>query len=331
MIDGMPVVDMQHHYIPPEALKLCGRTAEFDFSIAINHSSNFKLITDIQANLAFMDRAGIDAAILSTGSFTPNGLAFCRACNDGYGAVLREHPTRFKGMIHVYPLDDAQQNREEIQRARDLGLHGLALCSSYGDVTLDDERMHPTYQAAVDLDMPVYVHPSIRRPIWGGDRYNMTSTLSREYDIIKGFNELFYGVLPRFPQLKVIVGHLGGGLPALKGRLLAFHQPEEIDIPPHQRGHGLSIIEAQELGLVDHYERRLDNFLFDAAGYGGWLPVMRAAFDGLGARRLCFGTDYPFEFTTGARPVIESIAGLDVAADDKKKFFGANLAAIFGC
>lgn len=333
MIDGLQVVDMQHHYIPAPALKFAGKTAEYDFATSLNRFREaYRRISDIEENLAYMDGAGIDAAILSSGSFTPNGFEFCRACNDGYGEVVRRHPRRFRGMIHVYPRDDAARNRDEIRRGvEELGLFGLALSSSYGEVTLDSPPMMPLYEAAVAYDMPVFVHPTIRTNLWGGDRYDMHTTVSREYDIAKAFVEVLYGVLPKFPTLKVVTAHLGGGFPMLKGRLLAWHQPAHIPVPPQSRRHGLAIEQAAELGLVADFERTLANCLFDSAGYGGWLPVIRAGFETLGAEHVCFGSDYPYEMNDPAyaKRAIAAMAALERPAEDKRRFFGANLQAMF--
>jgi predicted TIM-barrel fold metal-dependent hydrolase len=333
MVDGNFVIDMQHHHIPPEALKHVGETSEFDFAKSINRFKNAtRRITSIEADLEYLDAAGIDMAVLSTGSFTPNGIAFCRACNDGYGRVVRQHPKRFIGMIHVYPHDDPRANRDEIKRSvQELGLNGLALVSSYGDTRLDAEVMDPIYEAALLYDMPVFIHPTIRTPLWGGERYDMFATVSREYDIVKSFVELFYGVLPRFPRLKVVMAHYGGGLPALKGRLLAWHQPGHIPIPELSRRRGLAVQEATELGLCQDFESRLANFLFDSAGYGGWMPVIKSAFESLGADRVCFGTDYPYEMDKlpHIRKMLSDINQLDVSPEQKKKFFGENVKKAF--
>ena len=155
----------------------------------------------------------------------------------------------------------------------------------------------------------------------------MYTTVSREYDVVKSFVEILYGVLPRFPELKVIMAHLGGGLPTLKGRLLAWHQPENIPIPPESRRHGLSIDETKELGLYQDFESRLKNVLFDSAGYGGWTPVIRSALETLGADHTCFGSDYPYELEKPAyaKKALLQINRLDVPAEDRKKYFGGNL------
>lgn len=333
MIGNEMVIDMQHHYIPADALKHVGNTYEYDFTVTLERFRKaYQVMTDIEADLRYMEEAGIDAAILSTGSFVSNGFAFCQACNTGYGKVVREHPQRFRGMIHVDPLQDAQRNIDEIRRSvEELGLFGLALVSSYAAVTLDDPVLDPMYESAVRFDMPIFVHPTIRTNLWGGDRYDMHTTISREYDILKSFVELLHGVLPRFPELKIVMAHLGGGFPTIKGRMLAWHQPPHIPLPEDYRRHGLTVHQAQEFGLVDDFEARCRNVLFDSAGIGGWAPAIRAAFETLGSDHICFGTDYPYELGQAfyVRKVLADIDGFDIAADDKRKFLSGNLRRMF--
>ena len=155
--------------------------------------------------------------------------------------------------------------------------------------------------------------------------------MSREYDISKAFVGILYGVLPRFPELKVIMAHFGGGLPALKGRLLAWHQPEGLPIPEEDRRHGLSIRQAKELGLFDDFESKTKDFLFDSAGFGGWLPVINAAFEVLGADHVCFGSDFPYEMNKAqyAKMSIQDVCAVDASHADKRKFFEENVKRFF--
>ena len=327
------VVDMQHHYIPPEALKIVGKTSEYDYTIGLRRFTKaYEIITNIDTHLRWMDESGISMAILSTASFSANGYNFCKVCNDGYSKVIKKYTDKFKGMIHIYPFDDKGKNVGEIKRCvEELGLSGIAVVTSYQNTTIDSDIMNPIYEIAVKYDMPIFVHPSIRINLWGGERYDLYTKLSREYDIAKSFVEIVYGVLPRFPELKVIMPHLGGGLPALKGRLLAWHQPEDYVLPRDDRGHGLAIHQAEKLGLVDDFESRLKNIFFDSAGYGGWLPVMKSALDTLGPDHLCFGTDYPYELREPkyVKEIIREINEIDVSKEDKEKFLCKNLKKLF--
>ena len=333
MVNGYNIVEMQHHFIPSRALQFMGKTREHDYTFGLNrYRAVYDLMGDTNVHIAFMDESGIDTAVLSTGGFTPNGFDFCRACNDGYSEALKKYPGRFKGMIHIYPFD-GEKNRDEVKRAvEELGLWGLALASSYGldqETTVEAAVMDPIYEMAAGYGMPVYIHPPIRKDLWGGQLHDLFTTMSREYDTVKALVEMLYGVLPRFPELKVVMAHLGGGLPALKGRLLAWHQP--ADFPLADRGFGRAIDEAKELGLVDDFERRCANILFDSAGYGGWLPVIRFAFDALGPAHICFGTDYPYELNKPyyTKKLLEDLTRIDVSEEDKQAFLSGNLLRYF--
>jgi len=332
MVNGSTVIDMQHHFIPGGALRFIGKTPEHDFTIGLQkYSKAYETIGDVEVHLKYMDAAGIDVAILSMGPYTSNGYNFCKACNEGFSQIIKEFPGRFKGMIQVYPYDH-DKNEDEIKRGvEELGLWGIALVSSYGEITIDSQLIYPLYEMALKYDMPVFVHPPVRIDLWGGGRYDLYLTLAREYDIAKSFVEIFYGVLPRFPDLKVILSHLGGGLSALKGRLLAWHRPDGFAIPPEERNYGRSVLEAKELGLLNDFESRAKNILFDSAGYGGWLPVIKSAFETLGPDHICFGTDYPYELSkpTYTRMIIDDVNQLEIPDDDKRKYLRGNLEKLF--
>ena len=327
------VIDMQAHYIPPEALKLVRKTEEYDYTIGLNRLAKaYGMITNIDTHLKWMDASGIDMLILSTAAFSANGYRFCKVCNDGYAKIVKEHPDRFRAMIQVYPYDGQKKNKDEIKRGvEELGLRGIAVVSSYRKMTIDSPLMDPIYELALKYDMPVYVHPTIRNKLWGGERYDLFMMLSREYDIAKSFLETVYGVLPRYPELTLIFAHFGGGLPALKGRMLAWHQPKDFPLPEGERGHGFSVDQARKLGLVDDFESRLKKIYYDSAGLGGWMPVMKSAFETLGAGHICFGTDYPYELREPKylRKIIRDIGQIGVPERDKEKFFSGNLKKLF--
>lgn len=328
------VVDMQHHFIPAEALQLVRKTDEHDFTYGLGRfKKEYEQMVDVDEHLRWMDRAGVDMAILSTSSFSPNGYEFCRACNDGYAKVTKSHPKRFKGMVHFYPFAEEAKNRDEIKRSvEELGLWGIAAVTSFQNMTIDSSVMYPVFELAIKYDMPVFVHPTIRINLWGGERYDLFMTVTREYDIVKSLVEIIYGVLPRFPELKIIMAHLGGGLSVLKGRLLAWHRPEGFPLPEGvpRRG-GLAIKQAEEIGLVKDFDSLIKNVYYDSAGYGGWLPAIKSAFETLHSNRICFGTDYPYEMNNPryVKEHIEEIRALQIPKEDKENFFVNNLRTLF--
>lgn len=330
MVYGTFIIDMECHYIPIEALKLVGKTREHDHTVGLRRIPKaYEFITDIDAHLKWMDDSGISMAILSTAAFSDNGYDFCKVCNEGYSKIIKKYPDRFKGMIHVYPYGKGKIKDEIKRGVEELGLWGIGVVSSYQKMTIDSPIMDPIYEMAIKYDMPIYVHPSIRTKLWGGERYDLYLILSREYDITKSFVEMIYGVLLRFPDLKVIFSHLGGGLPALKGRLLNYHRPKDSFLPIEDRG--LAIHRAEEFGLVDDFESRLKKIFFNSAGFGGWLPVMKSAFETLSSDHLCFGSDYPYEFREPkyVKRIINDINEIDISKEDKGNFFSENLKKLF--
>lgn len=333
MAEKMFVIDMQHHYIPSEVLKLARKTDEYDYTYSIGRFVKaYNLMTDVDGHLAWMEKSGVDMCILSTSAFAANGFEFCKACNDGYSEVVRKFPEKFRGMIHVFALDGKDKNRDEIKRGvEELGLWGIAIVTSYRNMTIDSPMMDHIYEMALQYDMPVFNHPTIRKDIWGGDKYDLFLTASREYDIAKSFIEIIYGVLSRYPELKVIMPHLAGGLPALMGRLLAKHQPKEVSIPEEFRGQWIPFHHAKEMGLVDHFSSLLKNICYDTAGFGGWPPIVRFAFEVLGADHLCFATDYPYDLNNPmyVKRYIDDIMAMDFSDDNKKKFFSGNIKQLF--
>jgi hypothetical protein len=110
----------------------------------------------------------------------------------------------------------------------------------------------------------------------------------------------------RFPELRFIMPHLGGGTPALKGRMMAFFETDDADIPPDMRGYLKTQSEQKKFGLTERFEKLFRALYFDTAGTGAWLPAMAAAFNITTPDRIMFGSDYPLECKTAAN-IIRSI------------------------
>ena len=91
------------------------------------------------------------------------------------------------------------------------------------------------------------------------------------------------------------------------------------------------MLQAKELGLVDDFESMLKNILFDSAGFGGWFPVIKSAFEALGADHICFGTDYPYELKQPqyVKRIIDGIWKFEFPQFEKEKFFSGNLLKFF--
>jgi predicted TIM-barrel fold metal-dependent hydrolase len=94
------------HYTPPELLK--GDRNAVSVQLDENGNPNYllnPLLADLNGHVQVMDRAGIDAGVLSCGSgFDQPDLATCRLINDRLRQAVDDHPGRFIGLAHVPAL-----------------------------------------------------------------------------------------------------------------------------------------------------------------------------------------------------------------------------------
>jgi predicted TIM-barrel fold metal-dependent hydrolase len=326
------VVDTHHHFLPSEAVKFAGKTEEIDYLFGLKRFSiAYAWMQDVEKTLRYMGDCGIRRVLVNQCSWSPNGLETCKAINNGYAKIQREYPGKFITCAHV-PIHEGPSAVDELKRSiEELGLHGVAFLSSYTHIPIDSDVMMPFFEKIAQYDIPIVIHPTLRRPLWGGVKHDLSTTVSREYDLAKCVVEILYGVLPRFPHLKFLMSHFGGGMQSLKWRIMISHQPESWDLPQGLRGHALMHRELKERGLWDDFHRLFDQLYFDSAGYGGAPEMMRAAVDSIRRDRLTFGTDYPFEFRDPeeTREYIATIRALAISDEDKGNILGRNVLNLF--
>ncbi|OGP58056.1 MAG: hypothetical protein A2162_11310 [Deltaproteobacteria bacterium RBG_13_52_11b] len=326
------IVDTHHHYLPPAAVTYAKKTDEIDYLFGLKRFSiAYGWMQDVERTLKYMADSGIHRVVLNQCTWSPNGLETCKAINDGYAKIQREYPGKFITCAHV-PVHEGPSAMDELKRSIEvLGLDGVAFMSSYSHITIDSDVMMPYYEKIAEYDVPIVIHPTLRRPLWGGVKYDLSTTVSREYDLAKCVVEILYGVLSKIPNLKFLVSHFGGGMQGLKWRMVISHQPEPWDLPKELRGHALMHQELKERGLWDDFNRQFDKLYFDSAGYGGAVEMMRAGVDGISRNRLTFGTDYPFEFRDpkDTQEYIARIRALNISEEDKKNFLGQNVLNLF--
>ena len=176
-----------------------------------------------------MDESGIDLQVLShsipglQGVDAATGVPLARRVNDRLAETVRAHPDRFAGFA-VLPTADPRAAADELERAvTTLGFKGAMINGLTDHVFHDDARFWPIYERAAALDVPIYIHPAlpqqavidtyykdyaqkhpgILRAGWG---FNVETAT-------QGIRFVLSGVFDAHPGLKVIIGHLGEGLP----------------------------------------------------------------------------------------------------------------------
>jgi predicted TIM-barrel fold metal-dependent hydrolase len=324
------IVDVHHHYIPAAlfdrlAAQAGGRRiVTNEISLTLNPSRK-----DLEAHLRVMDESGVKTAVL-TDQVQVMGAEVARILNDGIAEVERKHPDRFLGAIHLPIHEPAAAERELARGIDELGLRAVALLACHLDVQLDNPLMNPLYERIQRQGLPIVIHPQ-SKPTGSDTIYNLDRCVFRPFETTQAIVRVMASVLPRYPGLRFVMPHLGGGASSLKGRMMAFFEPEDAVVPAELKGYLKTQTEQKRLGLAERFEKLFRALYFDTAGTGAWAPALEAAFNIASADRIMFGTDYPLECKTAAN-ILESLAIVREAArspEDRAAMLGQTATELF--
>lgn len=317
------IVDFQHHYIPEDFARKKGMYSEkvvFAKEGGIPRLTLHPRLYHMDTQLQEMDEAGVDISVLSCILGWEASLQDCRLINDRSAELQTKFPGRVVGLAHA-PVLEGEQALQELDRAvRELGLRGVAITSQIQKVTLDSPQLYDFYSKVSSLDVPIFIHPATV-PM-GYDLildYDLARILGREMDLALATTRIIAGgILERFPDLKFVIGHFGGGISAIKDRLIA-------------KGYRFGTLKRP-------FEEYFDMLYFDMAGFEGGSVALQCGLFGIKPERLVFATDYPQDFTgvstatgkgTGAiRDYIAAIKSLELTESIKEDMLGGTAARL---
>ncbi|MCW2983777.1 MAG: O-pyrocatechuate decarboxylase [Conexibacter sp.] len=289
-------------------------------------------LLDVDQRLRDMDACGIALTILSLTSpgiqsITDVELAVssARAVNDQvHREFVEPHPDRFAFFASV-PMQDPQAAAHELRRSvSDLGAKG-AIINGYTNVGdgeharyLDEPENEPLWRAVDELGVPVYLHPREPLPsqtrIYDGYSSLVGSAWAFGHETATHAVRLMLsGLFDQMPDVQVILGHLGEGLPFTLPRL-------EHRLEKQREGEGLG--RAKE--PVGHYFN--NNFLLTTSGHFH-TRTLQAAISEIGVDRVLFSSDYPYETMQEA---VEWFDASLLCRNDKLKVGRGNAARVFG-
>ena len=275
-------------------------------------------LLDLEENrLKNMDAAGISMQALSL--TTPGverlepttGTALARNANDLLSKAIRKHPDRFMGFATLAPKDPKGAADELERTVKDLGFKGWKTNSNYGDSYLDEKKYWPILERAEKLNAFIYLHPTVPAiPQLRAYGYALGGPpFGFGIETALAMMRLVYsGVFDKYPGLRVILGHLGEGLPFLMKRIdFAYERPW---IDPSVRPNLLK--------KPSDYLRE-NMFVTTSGNYfkGAFLCTHEA----VGIDRILLSTDYPYE---DSEECIRFIEGLPISQKDKEKIYYQN-------
>lgn len=251
-------------------------------------------LTDKRVRL--MDAAGIETMIVSLNAPAIQGIPdakratdVARAANDALAEATHKQPKRLVGVAALAMQDPEGAARELERCVRDLGFKGALVngFSQLGDKILyyDLPIYRPFWAAVERLDVPFYLHPRNPMPnsvpaYEGHPWLNGPTWGFHAETAVHALRLIGSGLYDEHPRLKMVLGHLGEGLPFYLWRIdnrNAWMKARHPNAAKHP---------------VAHYVR--SNFHVTTSGHFS-TNALRDAISELGADRVMFSADYPFE------------------------------------
>ncbi|MFB9269939.1 amidohydrolase family protein [Bradyrhizobium erythrophlei] len=286
---------------------LMGAAAQSDLSSRLTDFDDIRL--------GEMDRAGIDVSVLSqTGPSVQAEVdvdaAIRKAAdnNDFLARQIARHPRRYAGFASL-PTHSPRAAAAELSRSVEaLGFKGALVNGHTNGIYYDAPPYDEFWECMQHLDVPLYLHPTDPRPfpkayeghpelsgaVWGWGVETATHALRL----------LFGGVFDRFPRLKIILGHMGEGLPMLRWR---------FDSRFAVYSHGVTLA----LKPSEYFGR---NIFITTSGVCS-PAALACALAEMGSEAVMFSVDYPYESTAIAADFIE---GAELSGDIRERVCSRN-------
>lgn len=292
-----------------------------DRSAHIGHDIETELLDIGESRISAMDASGISLQVLSL--TTPGPQAFSGSialelasdANDRMAQAVLEHPNRFRAFAAL-PTSDVAASQAEFDRNLKRGFVGALISGHTGGVFLDDRRFWPLFEMAESRGVPIYIHPGAPHPGLMGSYFSGYEELARPawgfaMDASMHFLRLLFGgVFDAFPRLKIILGHLGEGLP--------FGFDRMVDHTPY-------VVARRGLRKSPRDCFRENLFITTSGAFSG--PAFRCALDIMGEDNIMFSVDWPYESNQTGADFFEK---LKLSGATREKIGWLNAARLLG-
>lgn len=273
----------------------------------------------VAERLTDMDKMGVDMQALSVSPYhlfywagDELGTKAFRLINDDLAEVIRAHPGRFIGLGAI-PLQDTAAAVDELRRCvSELGFPGVETSTHVEGEELSSPRLEPFWDTVEELGVVVFIHPTgFTHPDRLNDHYFFNTIGHPLEETISAGRLIFDGVMERHPDLKIVLAHGGGYLPAYAGRFdHAYHAREDVrQALPRPPSEYLS-------------RMYFDTMVFDPDQIGYLVRKY-------GAGHLLLGTDYPYDMgETDPLGLLDKVK--DLSDHDRAEIAGGNAARLLG-
>lgn len=289
------IIDAHIHFTPPELQTRLDQFAEQEpyWGLLLNppEGKSIQGWADPERMIADMDAAGVDRVVIVGEYFRQHEA--CVERNNRAIDLVNRFPDRVLALATLQPAA-GERTIAELKRCLDAGLHGVGELNPYAQgVDLLDRRFLRLTEAIVEADVPLNLHVSEEI---GGYYLGKSTTPLRDY----------YALACRFPELKLILAHWGGGL--------FFYE------------------------IMPRVRKQLSRVWYDTAASPLLYPTKRifqTALTAISHKKILFGSDYPLLVYPAKmsepdmRPFLSAIDKLALDPDVYADVMGVNAARLF--
>lgn len=325
------IIDVHTHYISRTAIDMARRKAD-TYGVHVNDADDtirlrlgdqppirplLKALYTLGDYVAFMMVNGITGALVGplmdvVGYHLPlhQAKAWSRILNEGLAEDIKKAGVSLYGLATV-PLQDPQTAAAELRHAvLSLGFRGAMIDTNLQLASLGASELDPFWFTAMDLGVPVILHPYTMEPVARFKEYYLHNLVGYPFETtLAACSLIFGGTLDRMPELTVVLVHGGGFLPYQVGR---FDRGHRVRPEPASRGCGPAsrYLRRFYYDTITHSRRSL-NFLCEVVG----------------ADRVLLGSDHPFPL--GEPTPVQAVKEAQVGHSAERAIFEYNAVRIF--
>src|ERR1700681_4372756 len=310
------IIDFHVHVLPPEDMPAFTGTG---FHRNIQAPKGGSVPTTIENALEAAKIGGVDITVISNPLHNLRDMDRQQELERGQrenrfnAGQQAKHPS-IVGMASTVPYGGDAFLRELERAIKQDGLKGAWITSSLKGSYPDDDDAMPFFQLACELDVPVVIHPPSVG--FGEERmrdYRLASSVGRPMDNALALARLIVrGICEKFPTLKLVGTHLGGGICEMIGRMdYAYNLQDEA-----------YFLGSYEPMLIKHPPSHYLKMMYlESTCYHP--PAARCGCETVGPDHFIFGTDAP-PLKVLKKQGVEIIKTIGLSPADENKVYCEN-------
>jgi len=320
------IIDVHAHVLQRELLPRLGYqvTGPDEFTLpGWAYGPLDKLVYDLEGRIASLEERGIDLQLVGPPPrFVCNlsgdlNVDFSRLINGGTASMVAGSHGRLGGLAAIAWAEPDKAPQELERVVGELGFKGAIIGTTAGGKVLDSPEFEPIFAMMDKLGLVVFMHstPGARNDAL--DDYTLRVLVGYPFEMSLAVSRLiFAGMLERNPNIQLVLSHGGGTLPFLKGRLNRGYDAPKYEYNPACHAHI-----SKPPG--DYFQQ----IFFDTCVLSP--QSLRFMVQVVGADRVVFGSDFPFEIGDADGKVgLQAIN--EMPRGDRDRILGGNIATALG-